>query len=165
MQTLLVLIGPNGVGKSTCAANLVQKLSNSIRVDSDWCRAMNPFSLTVETKKMVTENMYCLLKNGLSCPDINYVIFTYSLHGERKEMFEMVMGNLKKTHSFRLRIVILTATEEILRKRGLKDGRDAERIERGVRNTAHFYDDMKEIKVDTTHLSEDEVAEKIIQFL
>ncbi|MBQ7792457.1 MAG: hypothetical protein IJ367_03070, partial [Clostridia bacterium] len=43
MKTLLVITGPNGVGKSTCAEGLMQSLPKSIYIDSDWCRAMNPF--------------------------------------------------------------------------------------------------------------------------
>ena len=65
MKKLIVIIGPNGVGKSTTARNIVERYENTAYVDSDWCRVMNPFSLTEKTKQTVINNIYCLLRNYL----------------------------------------------------------------------------------------------------
>ena len=46
MKRLIVIIGPNAVGKTTTAKCLVEKLPQTAYVDSDWCRCMNPFLLT-----------------------------------------------------------------------------------------------------------------------
>ena len=43
MKKLILIIGPNGVGKTTTAKILLQKLSKCAYVDADWCRAINPF--------------------------------------------------------------------------------------------------------------------------
>lgn len=45
MKKLILIIGPNGVGKTTTAKILLQKLSKCAYVDADWCRVINPFLL------------------------------------------------------------------------------------------------------------------------
>lgn len=47
------------------------------------------------------------------------------------------------------------------RKRCERDGRDAERIERGMKNTFYFYDDFSYPSIITTELSPEEVAGRI----
>lgn len=95
MIKLIVIIGPNGVGKSTTAMKIKEQYPKCAFVDSDWCRAMNPFALTNITKKTVIENMYCLLSNYLLCEEINTVIFTYSWHKGRKELYDSVIKKLQ----------------------------------------------------------------------
>ena len=83
-KNLIVIIGPNGVGKSSVAKSLLSCYSKSVFIDSDWCRVTHPFPCTVRTRETVPDNIYCLLCNFLRCKDIDYVIFTYGFHGERK---------------------------------------------------------------------------------
>lgn len=46
MKKLIVIVGPNGVGKSTTARTMVVKCPKCAYVDSDWCRVIMPFSFT-----------------------------------------------------------------------------------------------------------------------
>ena len=94
MTRLVIIVGPNGIGKSTTAMKMKENHPGSAVVDSDWCRVMNPFTLTDITKKTVIENIYCLLRNYLLCEDISTVIFTYSWHGGRKELYDEVIQNI-----------------------------------------------------------------------
>lgn len=96
IKKLILIIGPNGVGKTTTAEILLQKLSKSAYVDADWCRAINPFSFTNATKYAVVKNIYSLFKNYFLCEDIKYVIFPYGFHGERKQIFEQVISSLRE---------------------------------------------------------------------
>lgn len=48
MKKLILILGPNGVGKTTTAKILLQKLSKCAYVDADWCRAMNPFPFMLQ---------------------------------------------------------------------------------------------------------------------
>jgi adenylate kinase family enzyme len=50
MKQLIIIIGPNGVGKSTTAKKIVEQFEKTAYVDSDWCRVMNPFAFTETTK-------------------------------------------------------------------------------------------------------------------
>ena len=92
MKKLIVIVGPNAVGKSTTAMRMKEQYSKTAFVDSDWCRSINPFTLTDITKKTVIANLYCLLRNYLLCEEINTVIFTYSWHGERKEIYDNLIN-------------------------------------------------------------------------
>ena len=57
VKQLIVIIGPNAVGKSSTAKKIVEQYSKCAYVDSDWCRVMNPFELTNTTKKIVSDNI------------------------------------------------------------------------------------------------------------
>lgn len=166
MKRLIVIVGPNAVGKTTTAKCLVEKLSNTAYVDSDWCRCMNPFSLSEITKQTVTKNIYDLLYNYLSCEALENVIFTYSWHGERKEIYDNLICGLKDTGlQFEEKVIILKCSEEDNRKRAKGDGRGTVRIERGMQNTFSFYDGYAFPCVDTTDMTPEEVAEEIIKRL
>lgn len=132
-KQLLVIIGPNGVGKSTSAKAFLDKYTGSAFVDSDWCRAINPFPFTQETKKTVTDNLYCLIRNYLLCEEILQVVFTYGFHGERKSIFDEVIQRLCENEEidFEYKIIILKCDREENIRRMKVDGRDEERIAKG----------------------------------
>ncbi len=141
MKQLIILLGPNAVGKSTTAKKMVEQYENIAYVDSDWCRVMNPFAFTETTKQTVSENIYCLLRNYLSCSEINTVVFTYGWHGGRKAIYERVMEKLRnECTEFKETIIILKCSEDENRKRAIQDGRDKERIRRGMERTSLIED-------------------------
>lgn len=164
-KKLLVIIGPNGVGKSTSARAFLDMYSRSAFVDSDWCRVINPFSFSWKTKKTVTDNLYCLIRNYLLCEDILRVIFTYGFHGGRKGIFDEVIRRLRKNEriDFECHIIILKCNSDENIRRMRMDGRDEERIAGAVKNTFDFYDSYDYPVIDTTELNVDQVAEKIAE--
>lgn len=166
MKQLIVIIGPNGVGKSTSAKEIVSKCKRMAYVDSDWCRVMNPFVLTEITKQTVKENIYCLIRNYFTCSEIDVVIFTHSWHGGRKEIYEQVIEKLKEEGlEFKETIIILKCSKEENIKRAIKDGRDEIRIKRGMEKTFNFYDEYEYPVIDTTHMLPSKVAEKLLEML
>lgn len=58
-------------------------LPNTALVDSEWCRAMNPYNMDT-----VVNNLYALIKNYLLCPEIEVIVFPYGFHGDRKHRYE-----------------------------------------------------------------------------
>lgn len=166
MKRLIVIVGPNAVGKTTTAKCLVEKLSKTAYVDSDWCRCMNPFQFSEITKQTVTKNMYDLLCNYLSCEELDNVVFTYSWHGERKEIYDNLICRLIENGiQFEEKIVVLKCSEEENRNRAEMDGRDSMRIERGMENTFSFYERYEYPCVDTTDITPNEVAECIMKII
>lgn len=164
MKKLILIIGPNGVGKTTTAKALLQKMSKCAYVDADWCRAINPFPFTDATKYTVSRNIYSLFKNYLLCKDIEYVIFPYGFHGERKQIYEQVIGWLREGGiKFEICPVILKCSKEENIRRSEQDGRDPERIERGMKNTFAFYDEYPYPCIDSTCQPPEQVAEEIIK--
>ena len=161
---LIVIIGPNGVGKSSAAKSFITRCPKSAFVDSDWCRVINPFPFTAETKKTVTDNIFCLIRNYLQCSDIDYVVFTYGFHGERKDIFDSVLQRLQKEKiNFELSMVILKCSLEENIQRMISDGREEKRMKRGIDNTFHFYDRYDYPTIDTTELEIDQVADRIAE--
>lgn len=166
MKRLIVIVGPNAVGKTTTAKCLVDKLPKTAYVDSDWCRFMNPFPFTEVTKQTVTKNMYDILHNYLACKEIENVIFTYSWHGERKGIYDNLISQLKYDETeFEEKIVVLKCSKKENICRAENDGRDKTRIERGMKNTFSFYDGYDYPSIDSTNMSTNEVAEKIIELI
>lgn len=166
MKKLVVIVGANGVGKSTTAKELVARCERMAYVDSDWCRVMNPFAFTEITKQTVTENIYCLIHNYLCCEEIDTVVFTYSWHGLRKKIYDNIIDKLKNDGIlFQEHVIILRCAEEENIRRAIEDGRDNERVKRGMEHTYHFYDDYDYPVIDTTELMPKEVAEKIIEMI
>ena len=166
MKRLIVIIGPNAVGKTTTARCLVEELPKTAYVDSDWCRFINPFQFTEITKQTVTKNMYDMLHNYLVCEEIENVIFTYSWHGNRKEIYDNLIFKLKSDGiEFDEKIVVLKCSKEENINRAKKDGRDRIRIERGMKSTFSFYDGYDYTSIDSTNMSANEVAKRIIELM
>lgn len=164
MKKVIVIIGPNGVGKSTTAKALLSQCQKCAYIDADWCRAINPFPFTKETKKVVTANIYCLFKNYLLCQDIDLIVFPYGFLGERKSIFDEVIQRLADENIvFQLQIFVLKCSLDENINRATKDGRDEERIKRGIANTFSFYDAYAYPVIDTTVLTPNQVAEQIIK--
>ncbi len=162
MKQLIVIIGPNGTGKSTTAKAYTEQYPQTAFVDSDWCRIMNPFDFTETTIETITENIYCLLRNYLTCNAIKTVIFTYSWHGPRKRIYDNVIAKLKQDGiNFNEIIVILKCSKDENIKRAIKDGRDEARIKRGMELTFSFYDEYDYTIIDTTNMTPSQAAAEI----
>lgn len=163
MKKLIVLFGPNGVGKSTAARALMERCPNTAYMDAGWCQSINPFELTPATKRTVTDNLHCLLRNDLRCPEIQAVVWPYSLHGERRAIYEDVIQRLiaDKLDLQLYPIVLKCSMEENLR-RCAQDGRDRERTERDILNTFALYDEMDLPILDTTDLTVEQTVDKLL---
>lgn len=130
-KKLIVIVGPNGVGKSSVAKSLLARQPQSAFVDSDWCRVINPFPFAERTKETVTDNIYCLLRNYLQCKDIDYIIFTYGFHGERKAIFDEILHRLEKEKiNFECTMIILKCSLDENIRRMTEDGREENRIQK-----------------------------------
>jgi len=158
VKTILLILGPNGVGKSTTAMMMLTKLTNSAIVDGDWCRAMNPYNIDT-----VVRNIYALIKNYLLCDDIETVIYPYGFHGDRKARYDMIIDMLSKDKiDFSVFPVILTCSLEENIARCKTDERDTGRIVRGIKNTHHFYSKYNYPAIDSTTMTVEQTAEKIL---
>lgn len=164
MKKLIFICGPNGVGKSTACEMLNQKLINSARLDSDWCKCINPFDFTPETINIIEKNMTGILRNYLESDMLEYVIFSYGFHGQRKQIFDNIMLSLKNI-VFRFVPIILTCSENENINRMKNDKRDLDRIKRSLETTRELYNDLEYPNIDTTHMSVEQTVDEILKLL
>jgi len=162
-KTLIFVCGPNGVGKSTTCRRLNERLPYSARVDSDWCRCVNPWEFSEELIELNVMNLTALLGNYLRCGYVRYVIFPYGLHGPRKRIFDRTMAALADIGHHFVPVLLTCETDENVR-RMQQDGRDPRRIERAL-EARGVYEGLRYPAIDTTHLSVDEVVDRVLELL
>ena len=80
MKNLIIIGGTMGVGKTATCGELKNMLPKNVFLDDDWCRDMNPFVVTAETKSMVMDNIAHILNSFIRCPEIENIIFCWVLH-------------------------------------------------------------------------------------
>ncbi|MDD4617413.1 MAG: AAA family ATPase [Alphaproteobacteria bacterium] len=162
MKKRLLINGTMGVGKTETCKELLALLPHSALLDGDWCWTMNPWVINDETRKMVEDNIACVLKSFLSCSIFQQVIFCWVMH--QKSIIDSVLLSLGDAE-FELHIFTLVCSEEALKKRLLADKSrivEQDTIMRSLERLP-LYESMDTEKVDTTHISARQTAEKLAQ--
>jgi thymidylate kinase len=165
MKRLILILGPNGVGKSTVSTILLSRMPGSAYIESDTLRMINPGTFNEEAIFVQKRNMLSLMRNYMSASFINDIIFPYGLHGHRKRLLDEILSELHSDYEFDVYTILLTCTEEENIRRMKNDGRDEERIRRALANTRAIYDDLDFPRIDATGLTPDETAEHILKVI
>lgn len=161
MRTLIMLNGPMGVGKTTVGRLLKNKLHKSVFLDGDWCWDIHPFTVTPETKAMAIDNVIYLLRNFLGCSEIEVVIFNWVM--DRQEVYQSLLTGLADKE-FELLPITLLCSEEALDKRWYADTVNDWRVEEWLevsRKSLHWFSERDTLRLDTSDLTADQVAERI----
>ena len=158
MKTLYLIGGPMGVGKTTVSQALKKLLPHSVFLDGDWCWDAHPFQVTEETKAMVMDNIRHLLANFLCCTAYENVIFCWVMH--EQSIIDDILSALD-VKDVRVRCISLICDATALTARLQKDIdaglREEDVIPRSLARLA-LYDALKTEKIDTSHLSPDQLA-------
>jgi len=166
MKRLILVCGPNGVGKTTACQRLLEALPRSAYIDSDWCRMMNPFAFDAATTEIIIANIAALMRNYFRSPVTENVIFSYGFHGPRQRIFQGVRHDLDMSGvAYQFCPILLECSLQEQRRRLMASGRDSARIERAIRNTRHVYSACAYPAVDTTDLSVSQTVERILSVL
>lgn len=161
MKNMLFLCGPNGIGKTTICKEIVKALPNSAYVDSDPCRAMNPFVLDDDTIPTISKNISDMILNYFNCPTVQTVIFSYGFHGRRKEVFERVINRISVVQYNFIPYLLWCSKDENIRRMNT-DKRSAERIERAINESRKAFEDISYQIIDITEISAIQAAGIII---
>lgn len=145
-----------------CREALKKTLPNCVFLDGDWCWDMWPFQVTPETKKMVMENICFLLNQFIRCDAYENIIFCWVMH--EQGIIDGILSELEAGNCLVHTISLVCDLEE-LRKRLQKD------IEAGIRSEdviqrsiarIGMYEELDTEKIDVTHITPEQAAEKII---
>lgn len=153
MHRLLLLGGPPGVGKTTVAPLLADRLAPCAWVEGDELWRMSPTVITDRTRAMVEANIAGVLTQFLAAA-YERVFLSWVLH--RRDLVERILA-ATVTDGVDARVVHLVATPEVLQSR--LAGRTtsvAVALERLASIRALSYE-----QIDTTTLTPDEVADRV----
>lgn len=114
MKTLLFINGTMGAGKSTVCQALKRMIPPAVVLDGDWCWDAYPFTVTDETKAMVTDHICHLLNGFLHCSAYQNVIFGWVM--DDPAVVDALRARLD-LRDVRFRLYTLTLTESALRTR------------------------------------------------
>lgn len=160
MKRLYFIGGPMGVGKTTVGLILRDKLPNSVFLNGDWCWDMSPFQVTEETKKLVIDNICCLLGNFLGCTVFENIIFCWVLHEQR--IIDEILSRLDLS-GCEVKNISLVCSGDALAARLEKDVADGKRsagvIGRSL-SRLPLYNGLRTVKLDVSDISAEEAAER-----
>ncbi len=162
MKNLIFINGTMAVGKTSVSKELNRILPASVWLDGDWCWMAAPFTVSEETKKMVTDNICHLLNNFINCSRYENIVFCWVMDYE--SIYESIASQLH-TENCNIFRYTLTCSPETLKARvendNLQTGRDYERsLERLSR-----FDSMNTVKIHTDNITVSQTAEYIKQHI
>ncbi|MHB0856645.1 MAG: AAA family ATPase [Anaerolineae bacterium] len=161
MKNLLFICGANGIGKTTICNALVRRQVHTAYIDSDGCRVMNPFVLNEDTIPTIRKNISDMIRNYLGCPIVRTVVFSYGLHGRRREIFDGVTKDLADMEYRFIPVLLVCDVAENIRRLSC-NGRDTERISRAVQLSRAAYSAVDYPRIDVTNLSVEDSVSRIL---
>lgn len=154
-----------GVGKSSAGRKLLEKLPAAVWLDGDWCWNASPFVVNEITKSVVLDNVCHCLNNFITCGQYQNIIFSWVMYGQ--DVIDGILARLNLA-SVKLISISLVCTPQALTQRLRGDIgrglRSDDVIGRALERLQHF-STLQTIKIDTSHLTEEEVVEQIKNLL
>lgn len=161
MKRLYLIGGTMGVGKTTVCQLLKKKLDDAVFLDGDWCWDADPFVVNDETKRMVLDNICYLLNNFIHCSVYKNIIFCWVMH--EQSIINSILSRIDLTDC-EVKCVSLVVTPNALRERINRDVesglRQSDVLDRSI-NRLPLYDALDTIKLNTSHMTPNEVADAI----
>ena len=131
MTRLVFIGGPPGVGKTSVARELAQRIPDCAWLDGDDVWRIHPFDPTESRKRMVERNISFVLR-GFLAEGIGTVLLSWVLH--RRDLIDRLVDSLGTTQ-FELHLFTLLSSPDVLRARfesdpdrGVLDERALERL-------------------------------------
>jgi predicted kinase len=112
--TLIFIAGAPGVGKSTVARSLMDRLPDTVWLDGDDLWRMSPFRVDETTTAMVERNITVVLRGFLSS-GFRHVVLSWVLH--RQDIVDRIQGGLDDLpHDFEHLALVCDEAELLTRR-------------------------------------------------
>lgn len=161
MKHLYVIGGTMGAGKTAVCRELQKLLPHNVFLDGDWCWDMQPFVVNEENKRMVTNNITCLLRSFLGNSSFQNILFCWVL--QEDAIWQGIAANLP-LQNVAVHRITLTVSEQALRLRLQRDVdaglRAPDVIERSVARLP-LYDRVRTVKLDVSSCTARQAAQQI----
>lgn len=157
MPKLILINGAPGVGKSTAARLVFARLPNAAFLDGDDVWQINPFEVTDRTKAIVERNIPFVLRGYLEA-GYDYVILAWVMH--QQAIIDWLLDQLHDlgtdAHIFTL------VAEETTAQARWRESSGQQGTSEVVSDRLRQSLELATMKIDTTHLTPEQVAEAIL---
>ena len=159
MALLVLLGGPTGVGKSTVLKHLENRLPNSALLDADDVWRISEDLAVAGTRSTAISNVTGVVRGYLQAGcEIAVLAWVFA----RAPLYEPVIDSLEPVVGV-VRQLYLVASPDALRSRLASRG-DLDRLEYSLTRLA-LIESLPYPRIDTTHLSPAEVADRIVEHI
>jgi len=152
-----------GVGKTEVCEILKRKLDRAVFLDGDWCWDADPFIVNDETKRMVEDNICCLLNSFIRCSEYENMIFCWVMH--EQSIIDGICSRLDLSECEVKKISLICSQEELCKRleKDITNGkRQADVLKRSLQRLP-LYGSLDTIKIDTNGMNPENVAERIMR--
>jgi predicted kinase len=157
MQKLILINGTMGIGKTTVARLVFDRLPNSAYLSGDAVWQINPFEVNDQTQAIVQQNIPFVLRSYLVA-GYEYVILDWVL--QQQSIIDTILAPLKDM-LFDTQVFTLVADDEVAVARCLsRDGN--ERDSEGVLSRLRLSRELDSVKIDTGRITPEAAAEQIL---
>jgi len=154
MTALVFLGGPPGVGKTSVAPHLAERLSPCAWLEADDLWRIVPWEVNDETRALVEGNVIHVLRSFLQAR-YDYVLLTWVLH--REDLVERLLAPLSSLCQA-TSVIHLVSDESTLRTRIAREPGRRRSPDRALQRLSQI-EALPYAKVDTSSLSPEQVAD------
>lgn len=170
MQMIILLTGPTGVGKTDTSWSLLTKLNQIIFLDCDWFASRIPFSWENETDVESIFQAICLMIDYHKQRQENNFVITLTIQMAKfYKKYEYYFSKWQlPIHAFRLRCSNQELAKRIYRRSRIDWQKQEELNSISIVQQVfdNLFGDSSIFKlIETTDLTEDEAAAKILDFI
>jgi len=163
MKKYIIINGGMGAGKSAIGRKVAEKLGRAAFINADFLIEMYPDVDYSETKAMRRDNIVNMSRSYCDFHKCDFVVLAWIMYRDTASELLSEISNL----NFEIYHFVLTCNAEVLAERwhndAINDWRTEENLKTATEQLEYFSNLADCIIIDTSELSVDAAAEKVIE--